>query len=232
MAKTWDEGPASAILIGSAALLAVGMGRHGSASWLEAASFVTGAACVWLTVRENIWNFPIGLVNVATFAIVFLRAGLLADAALQVVYLALGVRGWYLWRHGGRGGARLHVTRAGRGELVGLAAAVVVLTGLLWLVLRRVGGSASFWDALTTSISLGSQWLLNRKRLESWAGWIVVDAIYIPLYISKSLHLTAVLYAVFLGLAVLGLRRWHENWTAHRGEAGLPGTSSRVEAAT
>ena len=212
MPTRWGEGPGAAFLIGAVVLLAVGMGLTGSASWLEAASFVTGAACVWLTVRENVWNFPIGLLNVATFAVVFLRAGLLADAGLQVVYLILGIRGWYLWRRGGRAGAPLQVTRAGTGELIGTVAAVVVLTVLLWLVLRHVGGSASFWDALTTAISLGSQWLLNRKRLESWLGWIVVDAIYVPLYLAKSLHLTAILYAIFLGLAVLGLRQWQASW--------------------
>src|SRR3954470_6502992 len=147
MPTTQREGLGAAILIGTAALLAVGMGLGGTASWLESASFVTGAACVWLTIRENIWNFPIGLVNVATFGVVFLRAGLFADAGLQVVYLILGARGWYLWHHGGREGARLHVTRAGRGELNGLLVAILLLTLLLWLVLRRVGGSASFWDA-------------------------------------------------------------------------------------
>src|SRR4051794_27221863 len=148
MPTTGREGLGAAILIGSAVLLAVGMGLRGSASWLESASFVTGTACVWLTVRENIWNLPIGLVNVVTFGVIFLRAGLLADAVLQVVYLILGARGWYLWRRGCREGARLHVTRAGRGELNGLMIAILLLTVLLWLVLRRVGGSASFWDAL------------------------------------------------------------------------------------
>jgi hypothetical protein len=43
---------------------------------LEAVSVVTGAVCVWLTVRENVWNFPIGLANVATFCVVFFAARL------------------------------------------------------------------------------------------------------------------------------------------------------------
>lgn len=212
----------AAILIGTTVLLAAGMGLRGTASWLESASFVTGAACVWLTVKENVWNFPIGLVNVATFGFVFLRAGLFADAGLQIVYLILCARGWHLWLHGGREGTRLHVTRAGRGELNGLLVCIILLTLLLWLVLRHVGGSASFWDALTTSVSLGSQWLLNRKRLESWMGWILVDAIYVPLYVSKSLYLTAVLYAIFLGLAIMGQRRWQENWRTHQVAMRMP----------
>ncbi len=89
MSTTWREGRVAAVLIGATVLLAAGMGLTGTASWLESASFVTGAACVWLTVRENVWNFPIGLVNVATFGFVFLHARLYADAGLQIVYLIL-----------------------------------------------------------------------------------------------------------------------------------------------
>ena len=49
---------------------------------------------------------------------------------------------------------------------------------------------------------------LVRKKLETWHLWILVDIVYIPLYITRGLHLTAVLYAVFLVMAVLGLRHW------------------------
>ncbi|WP_368501423.1 nicotinamide mononucleotide transporter [Actinomyces sp.] len=30
---------------------------------LEAAGVVSGLACVWLAVRQNVWTFPVGLVN-------------------------------------------------------------------------------------------------------------------------------------------------------------------------
>ncbi|QEH34467.1 Nicotinamide riboside transporter PnuC [Aquisphaera giovannonii] len=207
-----------AALIGLVASVALGMAAKGAASPLEAASFVTGAACVWLTVKENPWNFPIGLVNVATFLVVFARAGLLADAGLQAVYFVLGCRGWYLWVRGGEDHAGLRVAGAGVAERLGVALAVVAMTAALWPVLARSGGSAPFWDALTTSISLGAQWLLNRKRPESWLAWILVDAIYVPLYASKSLHLTAVLYAIFLGMAVMGLLEWRGREATAKGQ--------------
>jgi nicotinamide mononucleotide transporter len=196
------------LLLFAVCALAATMAALHVASWLEAASFITGAICVWLTVKESIWNFPLGLANVATFGIVFYQSRLFADAGLQVVYFMLGVVGWYLWLHGGEHRAPLTVTRVSHWEMGMLAALVVVATLGLWHLLRPLGGSASFWDALTTSISLASQWLLNRKRLESWIGWIIVDVIYVPLYLSKDLYLTAILYGIFLLLAVMGLRTW------------------------
>lgn len=203
---------ALAALTGLAATLAGIMVGAGKATWLEAASFVTGALCVWLTVKENVWNFPIGLVSVATFSVVFFNCRLYADAGLQIVYFILGLMGWYLWLHGGERRTALRIAKTGNVERVVVVAAAVAMTFILWTVLQRVGGSATFWDAATTSISLASQWLLNRKRLESWIGWIVVDVIYVPLYIYKDLYLTAMLYAIFLVMAVMGLRVWRSVW--------------------
>ena len=200
-------------LTAAAALVAAAMGATGRATWLEAASFVTGALCVWLTVRENIWNFPIGLVNVATFSVVFFQARLFGDAGLQVVYFVLGVLGWAMWlRRDPADQPALRITcawRAGKAELLVIGLCVAAATLLLWRTLRHAGGSSSFFDALTTALSLGSQWLLNKKRLESWIGWIIADTIYVPLYLSKGLTLTALLYAVFLAMAIAGLRAWH-----------------------
>jgi len=199
------------LVLGTTAIAAA-MWWNGRATMLEAVSFVTGALCVWLTVKEDVWNFPIGLINVATFSVVFYRAGLVGDAGLQVVYFVLGIVGWYRWLHGGARGGKLHVNRVRRGEAITVIVAGVALQLLLWNILPRLGGSASFWDATTTSLSLCAQWLLNGKRLESWYCWIAVDVIYIPLYAYKGLYLTAGLYAVFLCLATMGLMQWHRTW--------------------
>lgn len=206
----WNDTAVPAVL--TVCVVAVGgvMVAFGQASALEAVSFATGAVCVWLTVRENIWNFPIGLINTAGYSVVFFRARLYGDATLQIVYCILGLAGWYLWLFGGEKHTRLQVSRAGMNERAAVAIVVVASTLVLWKTLRYVGGSASFGDAATTSLSLGAQWLLNRKRLENWQVWIVADAIYVPLYISRGLNLTAVLYAVFLAMAVMGLFRWRE----------------------
>ncbi|MCA9205395.1 MAG: nicotinamide mononucleotide transporter [Planctomycetales bacterium] len=210
-----NESNTTLLLIVAVCVLATAMAVFRLASWLESASFITGALCVWLTVKQNVWNFPLGLINVATFCVVFFQARLFADAGLQVVYFGLGVAGWYLWLHGGANRTPLKVSRASVRELSLICVFAAVSTTGLWKVLALVGGSASFWDALTTSISLASQWLLNRKRLESWIGWIIVDVIYVPLYIYKDLHLTAILYGIFLVMAVMGLRAWIAAWRQH-----------------
>lgn len=201
--------------------LAAFMTATGRASTLEAVSFATGAVAVWLTVKESVWNFPIGIVNTAGYSVVFFQSRLYGDASLNVVYCILGVMGWYLWLFGGERHTALRVSRAGSFELRLVAGVMLLGTLLLWKTLHFVGGSSSFWDALTTSLSLGAQWLLNRKRLENWHIWIVADAIYIPLYIARGLNLTALLYAVFLVMAVIGLLRWREAYEGRQRQEAI-----------
>ena len=64
--------------------------------------FVTGGICVWLVVREHLWNWPVGLANNVFFFVLFLRGRLYADMSLQIVYFGLGVYGWLNWIFGGR----------------------------------------------------------------------------------------------------------------------------------
>lgn len=182
---------------------------------LETFAFVSGAICVWLVVRENIWNFPVGLVNVSLYAYVFFQDRLYADAGLQIVYFLLGVVGWIYWMRPSGEKLQPRIVRVSYVEALWVVAACVLSTAGLWSLLERVGGSIAFWDGLTASISLGSQWLLTRKRLENWLGWILVDIIYVPMYVHKGLYLTALLYAMFLGMAILGYIEWRQQLFHH-----------------
>jgi nicotinamide mononucleotide transporter len=175
-------------------------------SWAELFGFVTGIACVALAVAQRIETFPIGIANNVFFVILFADARLYADAGLQVVYIALGVMGWWVWATRAR--SPLAVRRASTRLLLATTLAVGAATLVLVPILRAAHGAAPGWDALTTSMSLGAQLLLNLKRLETWYVWIAVDVIYVPLYFSRDLNLTALVYIVFLALCVQGLRQW------------------------
>ncbi|AQT78678.1 nicotinamide mononucleotide transporter PnuC [Mycolicibacterium litorale] len=177
-------------------------------SWAELFGFLTGGACVALTVRRSAVNFPVGIANSTLFLVLFGSAQLWADSGLQVIYIVLGFLGWWQWLYGNTERTPLPVRGASRRHLVWCVTAVVVGTGVLYPLLVSIHDSAPFLDALTTSLSLVAQWLLNGKWIESWYFWIAADAIYVPLYFSRGLNLTAVIYVLFLALCVAGLRAW------------------------
>jgi nicotinamide mononucleotide transporter len=174
----------------------------------ELLGFVTGAGAVWLTVMARISNFPVGIANSAFFLVLFLAARLYADAGLQVVYIVLGLAGWWQWLHGGARRSRLAVSRAGPRLLVSCLVSAAAATWVLTVLLRATQDVAPFWDALTTAVSLAAQFLLNCKKIDNWALWITVDVIYIPLYLVKGLDLTAVVYVLFLGMCLTGVAAW------------------------
>jgi nicotinamide mononucleotide transporter len=202
-----------ALLTASALVLAASHLRLWPIAVAEAWGFVTGGICVWLVVRQHVWNWPIGLANNVFFFVLFFRGRLFADMSLQVVYFGLGAFGWWNWLYGGSGHTTLRISRAARSEW--LAAAIPLCTLGLRQVLVAVGGAAPFWDSLTTVLSLAAQYLLSRKRLENWAFWIIADVVYVPLYLGRKLPLTALLYGVFLLMCLVGAREW---WRSFRSE--------------
>ena len=180
-------------------------------SWGDIAGFVTGIVNVWLAARAHVWNFHLGIVNAAILGLVFLQQRLFADASLQVVFIVLNVRGLLQWRAGHTVRESDPVFRLPHGEHVMLVLAAAALFFPLWWVLGLLKGSAPPIDAAITSLSIIAQWLLNRRVLENWAWWIVIDLISIPLYVSRGLPLIAALYVVFLVLCVQGFLRWRRH---------------------
>lgn len=180
-------------------------------SLTEVAGFVTGGICVWLVVKENIWNWPIGILNNIFFIVLFLQARLFADTALQVVYIVLGFLGWYWWLKGGKNKTKLEVANTPKQTMAWLIVISVIATAVLTYTLIKVNDSAPFLDAVTTVLSLAAQFLLTKKYIQNWYLWITADVLYIYLYFSRGLSLTAVLYGVFLTMCIVGLVKWQKS---------------------
>ena len=177
--------------------------------YLELLAAVTGAVSVWLSVRQKVWSWPLAIVNVLLYAVVFYEAKLYADMGLQVVYAVISIYGWYEWLYGGENRTELKVSRTPR-RIVWLLVAIGALgaAALGTLLHRTTDASLPWLDSSLSSTSLVAQWMMTRKLLENWAVWIAVDVVYVGMFVYKSLYVTAVLYAVFLVLAARGWIEW------------------------
>jgi nicotinamide mononucleotide transporter len=190
---------------------------------LEPSAVALTLAAVYLTTRQVIWCWPLGLVSVTLYAAVFFEARLYADMGLQGLYFVLSIYGWWAWLHGDAGRGRMAVSRTPTQIRVGLVA-IATLGGIaLGQGLSRfTDASLPFIDSLLTSFSIAAQWMQTRKLLESWIVWLAVDVCYVGMFLHKELYLTAGLYAVFLALAVMGLVEWRRSMTA----AALPASEA------
>jgi nicotinamide mononucleotide transporter len=182
-------------------------------NWMEAVAVAFGACAVALTVRQNLWCWPAGLVQVSLYVYVFFEARLYSDMVLHVIYVVLQVYGWYRWRAGLSGHA-LPVTRLTAGEAAGWTA-IIGGAAFVWgeVMVRYTNAAAPRADAFIAAASLVAQYLLAIKKIENWVIWIVVDVVAIGVYWSRDLRLTAGLYGVFLVLCVFGLVEWRRSYS-------------------
>ena len=180
-------------------------------SYLELAAMISGVLGVWLTMKQNVWCFPVGMVNVALYALLFFTPGirLYADALLQCIYFILLIYGWYKWSGGSTHKEVLIPCYMSKAEWKKVILLAIPGTILLGTFLHSFTNADLAWiDSSLAVISLLAQWMIAKKKIENWMLWIIVDIFYIPLYIYKGLPLTAVLYFLFLILAIKGLQEW------------------------
>lgn len=175
----------------------------------EITGTVLGVIGVGLMIRQNIWGWPVGLVQVAVYSWVFFSARLYSDAILQVAFFLIQAYGWWHWVRGRAPGHELPVTQLGTSATAGAVVAGAVLTvGWGTFMQRTTDAALPHWDAFILVFSLLAQWLQARKKLENWAGWLLVNTVAVGVYWAKDLRLTAGLYVIFWLMALWGWREW------------------------
>jgi nicotinamide mononucleotide transporter len=168
---------------------------------LEWSAVVASLLGVWLMARRRMLAWPVGLVAVGLYAVVFIEARLYSDTLLQVAFGGFLLYGWLSWhRHAEQDGAIVIAPLPRSTLLRDLAVGVVMHT---W-----TNAALPWLDAMLAALSLVAQWWQARRHVATWWLWIVVDVVYVAMYLAKSLDVTAGLYLVFVGMAVMGLRAW------------------------
>jgi len=179
-------------------------------TWLELVAVVLSLAMVACNLRVNPLGWPLAIVASALYGLLFLHSKLYGEAALQLVFIALGAWGWWQWLRGTTAqGERLAVRAlSARQRAMALAFTLAAWPLLGWLLDQGTDSEVPYLDALPTVGSLVGQVLLARKWLDNWPAWLAVNAVSVVLFASKGLWLTVALYAVFAALSVLGWRAW------------------------
>ena len=186
-------------------------------SWLELIGTLTGLASVWLAVRNNVLTWPVGLINVVCFAVLFYQFRLYSDTLLQVYFFGMSLYGWWQWRDRSANSETIKVLSGRRRwAWLGVIFAMTLVQGY-WVsrahtflpTLFPEPAAFPYPDAFTTVASIVATYLLARRTLESWVLWVAVDIVSIVLYFSKGIYLVGIEYIIFLCLASLGGYRWY-----------------------
>jgi nicotinamide mononucleotide transporter len=146
-------------------------------------------------------------VSSALYGILFIQWDLFASAALQLVFIAAAIAGWFGWGKKGAIPAPLKTSYR-----VYTALAIVLATLALAPLLDRLGAASTYADAILLFGSIAAQLLMVYQKYETWILWLVVDIGYTALYYSQELYLTSMLYLVFTVVAAVGWRSWYATY--------------------
>lgn len=190
-----------------------------SGNYIELLGAILGFIYILLSIRQNIWTWPVGLLTSTLYVWVFFYSQLYADMGLQVYYVFISIYGWYEWLKGKSSDKDEKLTISRLSLHLGIVLSIIsfLLVLLMWYVLKNFTDSpVPFADSLATSLSIIATWMLARKILEHWLIWIFVDAFSIGLFWYKGLYPTVVLFVVYTIMAIAGYMEWKKDFKAGR----------------
>ncbi len=194
-------------------------------SYIEFFGTLFNLACVWLVAKKKILNWPVGLVGVVLFGILFYQINLYADFAEQIYYFITGIIGWYAWAKAKKPkdeAEDIVVLRNTKRQNISWAVSILATTVVSGWALSHVHtwlpavfpepAALPYLDAGTTMMSFAAQFLMIRRKLENWVLWIIVDIIAVGLYWYKEVPFIALLYLIFLFIATNGFITWRNTY--------------------
>jgi nicotinamide mononucleotide transporter len=184
---------------------------------------------ILLSTKEKIWTFPLALIGTSLFLILFFKHNDYSSAALQLIFIAFNIFGWYHWLYPSKKDqAKADKTLAVSRMSLPFMMLMIAITAVLYFVLVFVMSHVHIWipileptrfvwiSTFILTASIVGQYLMAVKKLENWAWWIAVDIIAAPYYFFLlELRPTGILYLVFIGTGFLGLHSWKKSYKAN-----------------
>lgn len=177
---------------------------------LEFTGALFGIIGVYLTVKENVWCFPVGIINVIITAYLVFEIKLYADFLQQAVYFALLIIGWIKWTQADKKSSEPK-------KISFLLPNEIVLYFFIWIIGSSVlfyllatytDAHFPFWDSIGTVLCFIAQWFVAKKKIENWLLWMAANVLYIVIYFLKDMPYYSILMAVYFVLAINGYYEW------------------------
>ena len=174
-------------------------------SILEFISALTSFIGVWLGTTGKRITWPWWAISSALYMLFFYEAKLYASSILQIIFIVAAIWGWFDWAP--TGVVTGYINNRHR---MYWAVGTIVSVSALTPILSRIGAAATWSDAFLLIGSLVAQILMVYGKVESWVLWLIVDAAGTIEYAYLGYWFTALLYAIFTAIAVIGWKRWYD----------------------
>jgi len=178
--------------------------------WSELTAVFFGLIYVFLATKENPWCWVWGILSCGLWAwATFQLYDLWVDAILNAFYVVMGFIGLYLWVYGGKDRHALKVSKMrSRDHILVLTSGSLLALICGYFFAEYTPAAATYLDSITTVFAVFATFMTIHKKIESWIYWIVIDALYIYLYLSRGGVPFAGLYLVYTIIAISGYLQW------------------------
>lgn len=183
--------------------------QHG----LDLFTTILGLIYIWLEYRASIWLWFFGIVMPLLDIWLYWSHGLYGDAGMACYYTLAAVYGFLVWKF--KKTRKTHqplpiIHMPHRLYLPVVVAFFAAWGGTYYILITFTNSTVPVLDAFTNALSFVGLWALARKYLEQWFFWMVVDGVCTILYIQKGIPFKAILYGLYVVIAVFGYRKWKQ----------------------
>jgi len=182
--------------------------------YFEVIAVLTGILSVWLTKKENVILYPVGICSVSIWIYLCWIGDLFGQSIINLFFLIMNIYGWNNWQSKDDNlKFKIQIKKNNTIENVMVVVISIFLSALIFALINQFQKEdASLFYVLLESIITGlnfvAMWLMAWKRIEHWYLWIIGDILCIPLFIFKDYTLGVIQFSIFIIIACLGLKDW------------------------
>ena len=179
--------------------------------WLDILTTILGLIYIWLEYRAHIALWVIGIVMPLLDIYLYWTHGLYGDAGMACYYTLAACYGLYIWKFKKTRKKKesLPIIFMPREQYLPSLLFFLISWGLIYYILVTwTNSTVPLLDSFTNAMSFVGLWALARKYVEQWIFWIIVDVVCTFLYIQKGIPFKALLYGLYVVIAVAGYQKW------------------------
>lgn len=179
-------------------------------SYLEIVAVIASLIAVSLTMIRHTWCWYFNIAASVLYGDLFFQSRLYGEVCLQIMFVLMGGYGLWFWLKNNTHDYEITVQSLVIKKLI-LQLVLASICGAIfgWILNQFTNAALPVLDSQLTFFSLLSTYWTSEKYIATWPLWIVVDIVYVAMFIYKGLLLTAGLYGVFVLMAIYGWRMWH-----------------------
>lgn len=197
--------------------------------WTDMIGNTIGLAALALGWRRSLLTWPVQLLSGLILVGAYHSAHLAGGVGKQLLVMSVALWGWWQWQRGGQKAqdgaiAVRFATGTERALLAGGTAAGTLLVGSLFTLAPHLSWNP--WpDAYIFVGTLAAMVAQARGLIEFWFAWLLVDLVGVPLAFSSGLAFSGLVYVLYLGLVLWGMRAWWQR-SRHTKQPVLEGAAA------